>query len=204
MSMFESYDKLGMSANTDGITLVNAPYHIMNMDTLPRSIYDIKDRFIGYEWGSHDQFDFKINATDTINVNDKAILFSNYGEAPTTETEGYLGQQAYNTVEGKCWTCLGLINDLYIWAQEDKIYYPEDGTKKVDFTSFGKIDSIIVDFYNFRWELIKSFTNDEKEIVCPIDDEMNKLMPTGIYYATVTIVAEGTRYLKNKFTIIVK
>lgn len=204
MSMFESYDKLGMSTNSQGIQLNNTNYLSIESDTLPRRIMDIKGRFIGYEWNNGDIFDFKIDITDAIKIKNDSIVFNNKGEAPSTGTEGYIGQQAYNTADSKCWTCLGIIHNMYIWVEEDKVYYDKDGTKEIEIGTMGKPLSIVVDFYNFRWELVHSFSSKDSEIVCPIDEEVNAKMPSGIYYATVTINTEDGAYLKNKFTLIVK
>lgn len=206
MGMFDTYDRLDPDYIPDNTSPKYCNRYLTITNKLPRITYDTKNRFIGYSWDYGDIFDFTISVDDVIAVRKDSLIFNNTGEKPDNNTVGiYKGQQAYNTVDGISWTFVGQSADIYIWKQDEKLTYPMDGDKKLIIKKDMQNKSIVVDIYNFRWENLMSFTNDNSSTIdISINDDVNKKLLKGVYYCTVFIVDSDNRYLQNKYMLIVE
>jgi hypothetical protein len=206
MGMFDTYDNLDPSYIPDNTSPKYCNRYVAITNKLPRPVYDKKKRFIGYTWDYGDVFDFTISVDDVIKVKQDSLIFNNPGEKPDNSIVGdYIGQQAYNTVDGISWTYVGQSDHTYIWEQDANITYPIDGDKKLTIKKDMQGKSIIVDIYNFRWEKLMSFTNDNSSTIdISINDEVNEKLLKGVYYCTVFIVGSDNRYLQNKYMLVVE
>lgn len=199
MSMFDNYDNLSKFYVPNNISQNPAKeYDSIDNNIMPKKLYDLKNRFIGYSWDYGNTFDLTLSVNSKIPVKRDSIIFSEPNITPTTETAGYKGLQAYNTIDNKSWTCVGTINGLYVWVEDDEVTYAIDGTTIIEMIRDCKDKEIRVDFYDFRWEPVKSFTTiDSNTIVCRIDDTLE----SGLYYCTVKLLGTEECELINKFTV---
>lgn len=198
MSMFDNYDNQNIFHVPNNIS-VNPAKEYNTIDTsIPKKIYDIKNNFIGYSWDYGDTFDLILSVNNKIPVKHDSIIFSEPNITPTTDTAGYKGLQAYNTIDNKSWTCVGTINGLYVWVEDDEVTYAINGTTIIEMQRDVMDKTIIVDIYDFRWEHIKSYEESNSHtIACRIDDTLQ----SGLYYCTVKLVGENKNELISKFSL---
>lgn len=198
MSMFDNYDNLSRFYVPNNISVNPAKEYNTINQTIPKKLYDIKNRFIGYSWDYGDTFDLILSVNNRIPVRRDSIIFSEHNITPTTDTAGYKGLQAYNTIDNKSWTCVGTVNGLYVWVEDDEVTYAIDGTTVIEMQRDVTDKVIEVEIYNFRWELVKTFTEEgSSTIACRIDDTLQ----SGLYYCTVKLLGENKSELVNKFTL---
>ena len=204
MGMFDTYDRL----NPDYIPNNSSDDFIddyINLDsTLPRPLYDARDRFIGYTWNKDESFDFTLSVNDMISVAKDSIIFDVTGQRPNNHTVAEReGQKAYNIVDAKSWTYIGRAESIYVWIEDDAVIYPIKGDKTITINKDMTDKYIQLDIFNFRWENIHSVKADEGQqiIVLKIDEELNKKLSSGIYYITLKICSETSVELNNKFMI---
>lgn len=204
MSMFDSYDNLKPDYVPDNSSPNQSTTYIELQDKLPRPLFDIKKRFTGYSWNHGDIFKWSLSVNRTIRINEDAIVYNTAGEYPEIETEGYAGQQAYNTVDCKSWTCIGELQDMYVWIQDEEVTYPDNGDRELQLTPDMESKSIQFDIYNFRWEPITSFSSQgSASIEISVDKELNEKLKPGVYYSTLKITGEESVELKNKYMLVV-
>lgn len=198
MSMFDNYDNLSRFYVPNNISVNPATEYDSIDQTIPKKLYDIKNRFIGYSWDYGDTFDLILSINNRIPVRRDSIIFSEQNITPTTDTAGYKGLQAYNTIDNKSWTCVGTVNGLYVWVEDDEVTYAIDGTTYLEMIRDVMNTKIRVDIYDFRWEHIKSFEEVESNtIACRIDDTLQ----SGLYYCTVKLLGAEECELIDKFTL---
>ena len=202
MGMFDSYDSLDPNVIPDNISSKPSDTYKVLDDELPHKMYSIKGNFIGYNWSYGDEFTFKASPNKSIKVLADSLIYINNDECPNTRTVGYKGQQAYNIVDYKSWTCVGNIDGLYIWIEDDDVTYPVNGTIEISFAQDMSDKVLRLDIYNFRWEKIKTYeTIGEPTITCIIDENTYKFMPSGIYHATLTMSDDNVSKVVDKFMI---
>ena len=196
------HDNLNSNYIPNNIAPTPAKEYISINDSLPKKLCDIKNRFIGYTWNYGDKFDLNLSLNNIIPVREDSIIYTKQEEKPCTNTLGYKGLQAYNTVDNKSWTCVGLIDGVYIWIEDDEVTYALDGSKLIEMVKDMTGKTMRVDFYNFRWELIYSYeANDTSTISYHIDDDFYKAMGSGIYYTTIRAIDEESSKLMKKFIL---
>lgn len=204
MSMFDSYNNICILDTPDNIH--NEPakeYNTISSDK-PSKIYDINNKFVGYAWNYGDIFTFNINVNDIIKVHRDSIIFDETDETPNSQTRGYKGQQAYNTVDKVSWTCVGHMNGLYVWVRDTEITYDKDGTKEIELTTDISNKTVEVNIYNFRYELIKTFENSNCNLVSiDINESIYEVLPSGLYKCVVRITDDKISTIKDEFTITV-
>ena len=199
MSMFDNYDNLSRFYVPNNISVNPAKeYNSIDDNIMPKKLYDIKNRFIGYSWDYGSVFDLTLSINSKIPVKRDSIIFSEPNITPTTETAGYKGLQAYNTMDNKSWTCIGTINGLYVWVEDDEVTYAIDGTTVIEMNRDCTDKLLRVEIYDFRWDLVKTFeTTDSNTIDCRIDETLY----SGLYYCTVKLIGNEECELISKFTI---
>ena len=206
MKMFDTYDNLNEDYIPDNSTVVDDS--VVTLDsTLPRKLYDVKNRFIGYEWSTTDRFSFKLSVNDAITIDDDAILYNYTGGAPDYYTEGTrVGQQAYNLVDRKSWTFVGRTHNTFMWIEDAVFTYSADGTNTVELRADMTERKTQLCIYNFRWELITEFISETgiPEVIVHITDDVAKLLPTGAYYAILKTVSDSSVELKNRYYFVIK
>lgn len=205
MSMFDNYDSINPDIVPNNLDN-NTPLEVISIkdNSIPRTLYDIKNRFIGYAWEYGDEFNFTLSVNDIIKVNANSIIYENFGEQPVISTPGYDGKKAYNILDNKSWTCRGLIGGMYKWETDKEVTYDANGTKEIEMFKNMTDKSILVQIYDRRWELVKSFENSGlNQITCRFDKDIYETIKSGIYYCIIKILGEDSCEIKSKFTIVI-
>ena len=202
MGMFDTYDNINTNYIPDNINKQLPQYYNIIDDTYPKKLYDMKGRFQGFSWNYGDEFEFKLTVNNVIKVNKDSIVYTGSGEYPYVGTLGYKGQQAYNIVDNKSWTCIGEVNGLNLWVEDEEIIYDSKGTKEIEFITDMTNKGLILQIYDFQWEPIKSFENFEStELVCTINKDIYNDIKRGLYYAILYVLEDNVKHIKNKFII---
>lgn len=188
MSMFNNYDNQNPCVIPNNIN--NEPaYEYKTVDhSVPKKMFDAHNNFIGYCWSYGDTFTLKINLNDTVRVHKDSIILTEDGKYPTTYTRGYEGQQAYNIVNSMSWTCVGLIDGIYVWVPDLSLVYDANGTKELEFPRDLSSATIEVNIFNFRWEPIKTLSYSNcNEISIDINKELSMELKNGLYHCTINV-----------------
>lgn len=205
MSMFKSYDNLDTNYVPNNVAEKPTNTFIRMDKSLPKKIYNIKNRFIGYTWNQGDILQFNISVADTIKVKKDSLVYEYSGQGPDTKTPGYRYQQAYNLIDCVSWTCVDIVNGVYVWLRDECLTYSADGTKEITFTPDMLSKTLKVDLYNFRWELIKSYEKHySNDITIEVDEELSQELSSGIYHCVVSVATDIETYTRNTFMIYVK
>lgn len=205
MSIFDNYDNLHPDYIPDNTSPSISNDRRYFDEKLPKRVCNIKGNFVGYKWTYGDTFDLTFTVEDTINVYSNSILYNKIGEQPTTETAGETGQQAYNLVDVKSWTCVGISSGLFIWVEDDCVSYPADGDMSITFTPFNTEKQIEVEIYNFRWELVDTYSNlGATTIKIVVDKDTSIKYKPGVYYCLVKAINGEQSTLQQKTMFIVE
>ena len=204
MGMFDKYDNLNPEYIPDNSSPKDIEDYISINKVLPRTLNDVRGRFIGYSWNYGEFFKFKISVDNMITIKEDSLVYDKTEEKPNESTVGkYEGQKAYNTVDGKSWTYVGKTDMLYIWVEDKELSYPIDGDTSIIIHRDMKDSYVLVEIFNFRWEPIYSQQSEigESTIFIDVNEELSNKLQTGIYYCTVKICSEESCLLKDKFMI---
>lgn len=205
MDMFKTYDNLSdnyIPNNTVSDTI--GDYKTINNTSL-RKVFNAKGSFVGYGWDYGDTVTLRFSCAQSITVSSDSLVYETANEHPTSHTVGKVGQQAYNTVDSKSWTCVGETDGAYIWVQDEGVVYPSDGTKVVTLAPDMTDKELVVELYNFRWELLHSFSKQGAiDISCEIGKDISNTLKSGIYYSLLKVISSGTADVKQKTMLIVE
>lgn len=205
MSMFKSYDNLDTNYIPNNIKQEPACTFIKLDKSLPRKLYNLKKQFIGYGWTAGDILKFNVSVADTIKVKEDSIIYEFSGQYPDTKTVGHKYQQAYNLIDCVSWTCVDVVNGVYVWLRNECLTYSADGTKEITFKPDMLSKTLKVDLYNFRWELVKSYEqNYTNTITIDIDEELTQQLSSGIYHCVVSVETDIETYTRNTFMIYIQ
>ena len=188
MSMFTNYETKCIADKPDNVHDNPAyTYDIVNTD-IPKKMYDVNNKFKGYSWKYGDIFTLVLDVNKPIKVNRESIIYTVSGQVPGIWTRGHKGQQAYNTMDNKSWTCVGLSNGYYIWILDDHITYDSNGTKEIIFNRDMTDKTLKVTIYNFRWEPIKTFSTINSNTICiDINESISQELKSGLYTCTIAV-----------------
>ena len=204
MSMFDSYDMLNPEYIPNN-SLDKLTNEISSLDCeLPRIAHNIKGTAVGLTWSHGEMFEHVFSVDKKIHVAEDSIVYEVHGLFPDEKTVGVEGQQAYNTVDCKSWTCVGEGGGFYIWIVDDSILFTSNGSKEIviDYANTDVLVSAKV--YNFRWELIHSvIAENSTEVVLSVDEEFNQKVKAGTYYCIVEKTTEGKTSVDSKIQLII-
>ena len=204
MSMFDNYDFLPSNYIPNNLTTSPPLEYKVIDDYIPKKIYNLKNDFIGYSWNYGYIFDFKLSVNDIIKVKDDSIIFTTAEEEPTDSLVGYKGQQCYNTVKNKSWTCSGHIQGIYVWVEDKYVTYDAHGTKEIEMVTDVSDSTITFEMYDKKWKLIYSITAEEvNEIICPISKDLYDKMKPDVYHCTLRVIGNNTERIKKQFEIVI-
>lgn len=111
MSMFEKYEDTSYTAyNLTPPTVYKQESLLLNP---PYIKYDSRKNPIHIIWDPNDSFSFGITFGMNITVFEDDLIFNASGLKPNENTAGKKGLKAYNTVEGKSWTCKGTVKESF-------------------------------------------------------------------------------------------
>ena len=164
-------------------------------DSKPFELYNAKGELEGYTWyyGNKLVLDFDIDGE--IRVEGNAIVYTSATEEPSVETEGRIGQKAYNIIDHKCWKCVGYTGRYYIWQIQENFVYPINGQRciYIDVADYMKDKIVTFNIFNFRLENIYNINLDgSANIKIYVDDELAKLLVKGIYYCSLEVAGPDT------------
>jgi hypothetical protein len=181
-------------------------------DETARPIYR-KHKLVGYEWNWGDKI--SIDIKNQIHICIPVDSIYTYEDVdPTSETEGFIGQKYYNLSALKSFTLSSIIPDAFVWVQDEHFTYINNEGIGLDIpVSLKDGEQIIVQFFNFRKELMFEKAYTESEAVFELSPEESKKIVPGIYYMNIYLdTYEGTEEeqittdirLTNAYEIVVK
>ena len=204
MSMFEKYDRLNEDYIPNNTTVNTDINYIVHDDSLPRTSHNVYGNRIGLTWVHGEEFDLILSAKKELLVAEDSIVYEKSGEVPTQLTKGLLGQQAFNTVDCKSWTCVGISSDMYIWIEDSYIITPSNGAKKIYMCPDMTNKTLLVTIYNHRWEELYSLEKLGKiEVSIHVGKELNEILKPGVYYCTIKVTSMESVEIVNKEMLIV-
>lgn len=111
MSMFEKYEDMSYTAyNLTPPTVYKQESLLLNP---PYIKYDSRKNPLQIVWDPNDSFTFGITFGMNITVFEDDLVFNATGQKPDENTTGKKGLKAYNTVDGKSWTCRGTVKESF-------------------------------------------------------------------------------------------
>lgn len=143
------------------IETLNYPPQCPHRDELarpnkPYEEYDADGNLIGYSWYQGDTIQLAFHIDGKINVENNAIVYTSYGDAPTVATEGIINQKAYNIVDLKSWTCQGQTATEYIWTLDTQFVNPSYTSRSYYISASTYLANKILHFkvLNYRRQII--------------------------------------------------
>lgn len=154
-----------------------------------------KGELIGYFWYYGETLNLEFNIDGEIVVEDDALILRSGGQEPS-ETEGKLGQRAYNIVDRRSWTCRGTHAGRVLWTEDPEFIYQNQGTPVyVPSEEYLKNKYVQFCLYNFRREPIYSVTFQGKpKVIVGIDKELSKKLLRGIYYCSLSVFDDEVNF----------
>ena len=138
----------------------------------------------GYSWNYGETVSIPISVKVPVRIELDAYCTEEPGEKPTVKTVGRPGQKFYNLKDVKSWVMTSYVPDdkSFIWSEEPKFTFPENGAKLVyvcpDMT--GKY--ILAEFINFRGEQIfERIYNEVEETTWDLNQLQSLAIQRGIY-----------------------
>lgn len=203
MGMFDNYSNL--NPNYIPNNLISRDYIYTTIDDeMPKDAKNILGIFSGYKWNKGEEFDFNLSCDFKIKVDPKSIIYKKSGESPTTDTVGYPGQNAYNTIDIASWTCTGKLEGHYIWVKDDDLTYPINADMELEMTPNMENSSLVLKIYNFRYEFKEEHISDNSSILSiHIDDEFYKKFTKDLYPIELFLIKDNKTRLIQKSCIII-
>lgn len=208
MGMFDNYDNLSPDYIPDNssykVTATVKTYDNGN----PKSAYNIKGEFVGFSVNEGDTYKLDLGIKYEIMVEADAIHFIRTGECPSSDTKGYVGRKAYNTIDIESYTCNEVIHNIdgtveYVWSKDNKFTYPSIGELPLCFYPYSRYDELEVSILNFRNETIKTILLNSTQEELIVDKEISDLLSQGIYKIKVVAQDEENKRLATMFNLIV-
>jgi hypothetical protein len=200
-NMFYNYQNISDSYIPNN--LINAfPSHTKDSKLVSKEMskpfeeYNTKGELTGYFWRYGETLNLEFNLDGEIIVENNAIIFKLSPQAPNINTQGTIGQRAYNIIDLISWTCLGKNGPDYIWQQDKEFTYPPVGNSiYLSAEDYLKDKQVEVALYNFRMEPIcKKVYAGSPNIIFAIDRELSQQLVKGIYYCTVQVFNNSVCY----------
>lgn len=154
----------------------------------PLEEYNKQGQLIGYSWHQGDTVQLHFHIDGEIFVEDDAIVYTSYGDAPTSITEGTLGQKAYNIVDSISWTCTAVQTDNYTWTRDRYFENPETSGKSFFISAKEYLKNKLIRFriLDFRKNIVFESKQDaETDLYFDIDKETSEKLFPGTYYVNI-------------------
>lgn len=188
--MFQNY---GIGVNT---SIKNETPDVMSASP-SSALTEVKDLYgniVGLVWNSRERFSIELTSDTILPVDKGSLILKETGATP--EVDGTFGMYAYNTVDYKCWRYAD-----GKWDESDNMVFPTNGDSFEIFSNPNS--SILVEFINFRGDVIHRLTHDSNTVCFAYDDEVAKVLQQGTYVANVYQVANGENRLVRKIKVTV-
>ena len=147
MSMFTNY---GENSTTCPHTTNKECYS----NRVPYAEYNANNELVGYYWYYGDTVDIQFDVTGEVTIEPDSIVYIASGDMPQENTVGYINQKAYNIVDYISWTCVAIIEDKYIWAEDEVFEAPDNGGKLLYISAKNFLKDMLykICIYNGRYE----------------------------------------------------
>lgn len=188
MSMFTNY---GENSTTCPHTTNKECYS----NRVPYAEYNANNELVGYYWYYGDTVDIQFDVTGEVTIESDSIVYIASGDMPQENTVGYINQKAYNVVDYISWTCVAIIEDKYIWAEDKVFEAPDNGGRLLYISAKNFLKDMLykICIYNGRYELLYTFDgNASTNISLHIDEDLSKELVKGIYYITLTVANKNS------------
>ena len=184
--MFEKYDNLATYIPN------NLNYELNNVKnyTCPYKIDEANQTKLGYFWHYGDTINLQFDLVGYITVETDSIIYTISNEMPDENTVGNIDQKAYNIVDLKSWTCKAIIDNRYIWEEDNEFTYPVNGNTDVYLSAKEYLQGkkLKISFYNFRYEpFFETTLNADNLVTLSIDKELSEKFVKGVYYLTLEL-----------------
>lgn len=199
-NMFDNYTNLNPTyvPNNKNMKL---PDNINLVTSSLKEQRNVKGEFVAWEWNYGDTCQIQFPINHTIKVESNALIYTQTGDAPTTETVGSLGQKAYNTVDMKCWVCNTLDQSVYNWIEKSPFEYPLDGGREITIiteTNFENIN-IKLTVYNSTFQtMYEGDVTGQDSITLNIEGDLAVKLIKGVYYCYVLAETPSRTYTLNR------
>lgn len=147
-------------------------------------ILDKNGKLKGYSWNYGETIKLPISVKAPVRIEGNAYRTSKPGEVPRLDTQGFIGQKFYNLRDVKSWVLTSYVpsTQSYIWTEEPRFTFPENGQELVYIEPDMKDKYILVEFINFRGEQMFERVYDEVlETIWELDQTESLAIPRGIY-----------------------
>lgn len=217
---FRSYEELPENYKPDNQIKVVPQKLVSYQKTPPYFDFNLKGEFIGYWWNYGDTLYLPFTFNEFHYVEDDALLYTTVaeqsyidpniviGERPTTQTQGYDGQRAYNLMTGESWTYKGISMGDFIWQSDPSPKYPEKSTRLMMFRNIDDRIStynVKLEIVDFRHQVLYStMVNGQENIHFLIDEELSKKLLKDTYLCKFTVYDGDKVKLEKQYSIIVK
>lgn len=152
-------------------------------DNLDR-ILDKYGKLRGYSWNYGETVKLPISVKAPVRIEGNAYRTAELGVTPLLTTPGFIGQKFYNLRDVKSWVLTSYVPSAksYIWTEEPRFTFPENGQELVYIEPDMKDKYILVEFINFRGEQMFERVYDEVlETTWDLSQPESLAIPRGIY-----------------------
>lgn len=154
---------------------------------------DRSSNIIKFTWKENDEFILEDSIDVVAFVDEDSRIYTFPEDGPTSKTKGVKGQRAYNTVDWKCWICLGQCENCYCW-KETALDVCKKGTRKIIFTRNIYNKTTIANILDFRHNIIYTYTfKNSANIQIPISKQETPLLVQGQYILEILLKDENSQ-----------
>lgn len=148
----------------------------------------------GYSWNYGETISIPISVDLPVRIEQNAYYTYELGEKPEVNTPGFPGQKFYNLADVRSWVLTSYVPDAgsYIWTEEPRFTFPENGIKKVYIHPDMTNKYLLAEFINFRGEqMFERVYREVNEADWTLSQEESLNIPRGIYDLYIYV---GTSY----------
>lgn len=163
----------------------------------------------GYSWNYGETVSIPISVTQPVRIELDAYCINSHGKEPGITTPGRLGQKYYNLKDVRSWVLTSYVPDTgsYIWTEEPRFTFPENGPKLVYVEPDMRGKYILVEFVNFRGEQMFEdvfFNSDEMHWTLGTEESLK--LHRGIYDMYIYVGDEEAQYKKltKRYEIVIR
>lgn len=163
----------------------------------------------GYQWEHKETLTLKFDFHPYYLVENNSIIYTEPSQQPTVNTQGFIGQKAYNSVDLTTWMCVDILVDQFIWTEFPTFTLPNVGTN-INYTKKMYVenypDQLIQDvtrvkfqIFTFRFQKLyeKQITYNGNQLQLYIDNDLSDKMVEGNYFLQICFVNTLLDYDEN-------
>lgn len=172
-------------------------------------ILDKEGKKKGYSWNYGETVSIPISVRLPVRIEWDAYYTDSHGKEPGITTAGNIGQKFYNLKDVRSWILTSYVpdNNSYIWTEEPRFTFPENGAQFVEICPDMRDKYILVEFINFRGEqMFERVYYGSDEIHWTLNIEQSLEIPRGIYDMYIYVGDEENQYKKltKRYEIVVR